>query len=282
MYQELNLFFESIDANINLQTSDINGVTTKYLYYTHHFNSFASDNPGINVMFRRIFFHFVNQKKLGIHSIESYSNKIELFIFYSFISIACYKSKTNLEANIVFLEQFAESPSIQQMTIRYYSNILSRHPLLTFDTLHRMSKRVVTVPMLRKLFGVKGLDLTKSQLIMCCPDCANVDLTEMVTMKYNLKNDTFLTHNYIVIKQFFANESPTLYNNLVTYEMTLVNRDILFTNPFDSSSTLRFGSRKSSKVLRKLRFGTPYGRDLIQLERSIFSQQQDKLQQYFG
>jgi hypothetical protein len=239
------------------------------------------NNTLVNNMFKRLFWHYLKQG-----SLSTYSNRFEMYTFYIFYITYIEPTTFNVNSNVTFLTNFANnSKEIKQIAVSYASFIIQKNlqPSIEpkFDTLSKMSQHVCTVPILKKLFGCRELNLASSQLFQCCSRCSEEHLVDVVNFKYSRPNDQFLSLNYMHIKDFLQKADKVLLAYMQRLELQIVNESISFRHP-DTNRRIRLGSVRAKTLLFSLQYETPcQSNKLARLQRYIQKRQRELLQQYF-
>ncbi len=259
-------------------------------HYTFPYVLWFSQNQTINKLIHKVLL-FVLQQPLP-HQVPNilvdYSNQLELYVLYNLIQIDMCNQ--DLKRTVSFLKDFNIRNDLQtsvylKNTLRnYFTMIISKHDIIPFEHLFEVSKYVVTVPMLIKLWGVYNLDIANSQFLQCCPTCGYADLTDMVNFKFHRFDDPFLSKNYSAIKELFAQQATHLYTKVCLYENVLVNGEIHYSNPYNNRS-VKLSSRLSKEVLYRLHMeecSPAMERIKLSIMSFIRNKQRQLRQLYFG
>lgn len=253
-------------------------------------------------IYRNVLIHYITYRTLS-----NFPNQLTVYIIFILCQIEwCDPTLKNQHYN--FLKQFEMQNTnsceprcnfhsfgnLWSIRYRYYSQLLYKHchhtnwsnlNFLPMTMLHDISKHIVTVSGLCKLFGSKRLVLERTQLVHCCELCYNFDLTNIVLYKFNRPNDYFLSQNYNEIKRFFEKHCPEKYHLLCQYELVLVNRMITYVNPFNNKR-MRLGTRVSNKFMYSLLYETHHSythRKVYEnLHRYIYSKQAELVYKLFS
>lgn len=247
------------------------------IYYTRCQNDRLiniSNNEHINAIFADVFEHYLHEQTL-----ETYPNKIILFMLYNLIQIDVYQNVQNVNYNVKLLESFSAS---SLYIIRRYGNfLLSNNIPMRIDTYTRLSRFIVTVPILKKLFGIRELDLDQTILLKCSSECISLNLCDIVVFKYNRYNDNFLRRNYRKIKTFLQKHNPDYADMMETYETTIINRHITFYDPI-TFDRYRLNENVAHDYLHRLRYELPSARHICRsLENYIYKKQRRLRRKYF-
>lgn len=188
-----------------------------------------TDNTFINNLFNKIFYFYVtnNYKDLCI-----YPNKFELCALYNFLQIEVFCIYDNFNYWFDFLESFTNK--YRDVKIKYYNSVLdSIHNgiILNFDQMYTISKYTSSIYIIKKIMGYKILDLSNSNLHLCCITCNYDNLIEICDFKHHFYKDDLVSHNYNQLKSFLYKENIDYYNILISREKTLVNNRIYIKNP---------------------------------------------------
>ena len=200
-------------------------------YYKLPYNYYISDNYMINNLFNKIFkFYILN----NYTSIENYPNHLELFVLYNLIQIDTFQSTYNFEYMFNFLESINNS-YYYDIKIKYYNHILNtihtNNVPFTFDQMHKMSYSITSIPIIKRIFSYKVLDLSNSQLNLCCHDCNQHNLYEICNIKRGFWKDELISHNYTELKKLLKRENPYYYTILINRENYIINDMIYIKNP---------------------------------------------------
>jgi hypothetical protein len=259
-------------------------------YITIYLNNYnISLNPYINKIFRKIFKFYLECNT----DLYSYPDQLEIFIFYNLYQIDVLLNTKNMKYNITFLTDFLEnsaynlSNSHYKLTLQnYFIHIITNHITIPLDYLSIISKHIVTIKTIKKLFAIKYLDLSNSKFIICCNDDSDFSiLKEIIQYKYNLYDNSFLKDNYDIIKDFFNKNAHKYLTMMEDYELSLINSKIIYKHPFRNTH-MRLNSRASQHLLYKLRYEmsrTETNKKIYQkLENFISSKQQELYLMRFG
>jgi hypothetical protein len=200
-------------------------------YYTLPYNYYISENYMINNIFNKIFkFYVLN----NYTNIENYPNHLELFVLYNFIQIDTFQSTYNFEYMFNFLESINNS-SYYDIKLKYYNYILNtihtNNVPFTFNQMHTMSYCITSIPIIKKIFGYRVLDLSNSQLNLCCYDCNEANLYEICDFKKVFWKDELISHNYMQLKELLKRENHYYYTILINRENYIINDMIYIKNP---------------------------------------------------
>jgi len=211
-------------------------------------------------------------------SVENFPCKIILFAFYKLLEIEILKSYTNVKYNIHFLHSF--NVILDSVTYSYFRGIDLKS--LTLNDMHVVSSYVVTLPLLKKLFGIKFLDLSKTNFVTCCRECVSENLISICLLKYNRPNDCFLSMNYRTIKEFLRNNAYHLYRKIEFIELNMVNKHVMIKHPY-RNCYMPITSRGGKKQIYYLRDTPPLlSKEYTQIRRSICNSQKELKKYYFS
>lgn len=207
-----------------------------FKYYVLNFNKYhdnfvsnISENNMINNIFNKIFrFYVLN------NNITNYSNHLEVFVLYNFIQIETFQNTYNFQYMFDFLESINNS-CYYDIKMKYYNYILNtihtNNVPFTFDQMYKMSYYVTSIPIVKKIFGYRVLDLSNSRLNLCCYDCNESNLYEICDFKRIFWNDDLISHNYIQLKELLKRENIYYYTMLINRENYIINDMIYIKNP---------------------------------------------------
>lgn len=244
-----------------------------------------SINPYINRLFQHLLRHYVEYRTL-----EDYPNKYAIFLFYNLYQVDVLKNIKNINYNVRFLNDFynfseKKNTCLYTSIYNYYYYILSSHFPINICSLHTISKYIVSIHTLKKLFGIKRLDLPNAKYVTCCDDNVYEMINAIVTYKYNLQTDIFLYENYIKIKEFFAGWNEPVLEIFREQELMLINSHIVFKHPFNKSN-MRLNSKSTQRLLFHLRYergaNIKNKKILGNLEHFIQRRQTELVEYYFG
>jgi hypothetical protein len=203
----------------------------EYHVFPFQYISNISENNIINNIFNKIFrFYVIN----NYTNIENYPNHLELLILYNFIQIETFQNTYNFRYMFDFLESINNS-CYYDIKIKYYNYILNtihtNNVPFTFNQMYTMSYYITSIPIIKKIFGYKVLDLSNSRLNLCCYDCNEHNLYEICNFKKVFWNDNLVSHNYIQLKELLKRENPYYYTILINRENYIINDMIYIKNP---------------------------------------------------
>ena len=261
------------------------------------------NNELINYMFRKVFHWYYTTPHTVSNSfspvaIWSYPNKLELYTLYRFLLISCFRSQvySPVDSNINFLDTFVNNTCtnhhVYQIGVDYFKHVLENKIDVRFDSLFKMSKCVVTLPMIKRLFGCRKLNLDYSLLSSCCDECNSDALKEILAFKTNRPDDYFLSQNYKTIKAFLIKNKPDLYRNLTNLENSFINARIFYRHP-NTRRRVRLDSNVSCRLLYKYhyQYGLLYNsfgwndrvyHEYNSLQRYIFKRRTQLFLEYFS
>lgn len=192
---------------------------------------FITENTMLNHLFNKIFKFYVIKDYIDI---RYYPNRLELYILYNLIQIEIFQTMYNFDYTFEFLESI-NNYWYYNIKIKYYNYILNTFHTnnidFTFVQMHKMSLTVTSIPIIKKIFGYKILDLSNTQLNLCCYDCNEINLYRICNMKRGFWNDHLISHNYMELKEFLQRENAYYHNILINQEIRIVNDMIYIKNP---------------------------------------------------
>jgi hypothetical protein len=207
-------------------------------------------------------------------SVEQFPCKITLFGFYKLIEIDFLKSYTNITYNVHFLDGF--HGILDELTYTYFEGI--DFDALTLRDAHIVSKYVVTIPLLKKLFGVLFLDLSSAKFVECCQEGVYENLLSICELKYNRPNDFFLSYNYSSIKEFLKANAHDMYRRMEYIEYSMVTKHVLIRK---RNSYIYLASKAGKRYISRLKNTPPLlSEEYTSIRRSI-CQSQRELKRYF-
>lgn len=217
---------------------------------------------------------------------------IDMFVFYHLYKLATPYTTEGADVSLIFSNEYfinflyamtrqGISNCIDLTCYNYYNFILDTNVVLTFDSLHKISQRVVNLNVINKLFACKLLDLSRTILVPCCDTCVRGVISKLAYIKYNSSKDDLICHNYKELKAFFARTNPLLNRLLCTQELVCINRDLLVTHPVNKKR-VRLNSRRGKRMLHQLKHLFPYSLHLHDLEKNIKNQQIHLRNKYYS
>lgn len=242
-----------------------------------------SEVPLLNNVYYSVFSDYleIRQNNTSV-DLCKYQDMIKLFYMYQLLTICKFKCPYDVNYNVQFISEVAER-TCADIAKDYFEYLLERKIVLQIDNLHRISKYVATVGVLKKLFGLRTLDLSKTELIDCCDDCIMHNLTDMAQLKMNLHLDLFLSQNYTSVKRFLNQKNITLLHRLEYVELVLINKLIRFRNPLNGR-TMKLTNPSSQRFLYQLKYEytTPTHQRMSQkLENYIINTQKRLTRRFF-
>jgi len=228
LYNELqsinNIEQDNFENSINYESLETNSNSNT--------NSNTNINWYVNFIFGKVFYWFVYNNYCNI---RKYPNKFELYALYNFLQIEVYQNKMGFAHLFNFLESIANTTRYYNIRLKYYSSILDTlhtNPFtVTFDQMFTISSIVISVPIFKKLFGIRVLDLSKSKLHLCCLDCNEETLREICEFKLSYQKDDLVSYNYLEFKQLLKRENPYYFAYLENSENYHLNEMIYVKNP---------------------------------------------------
>jgi hypothetical protein len=94
-----------------------------------------------------------------------------------------------------------------------------------------ISNYVTSIPVIKKILGYKALNLSNTQLNLCCYDCNENYLIEICNIKRYFWKDHLISHNYNEFKQMLKRNNLYYYNILCNRETIIINSMIYVKNP---------------------------------------------------
>jgi hypothetical protein len=246
-----------------------------------------SINPHVNTMFQNLFRYYLDHNT--IYDIQSPYTPYTLFIFYNLYQIDVLYNIKNINYNIRFLNDFYRfskrgKVSLHTTLYNYYFYILSNRFPINIESLYIISEYMVTMHSLKKLFGIKYLNLKNTQLITAQDENVNNMIYAVVLYKYNLPKDHFLSQNYMKIKSFLKRSESPLLSIFTECEFSFINSHIVFKHPYNQHQ-LRLNSRSSQRFLYQLKYEKPpdnnHLRVMSKLDKFIRKRQTELLAYYF-
>lgn len=244
---ELNKFKNKI------KPSDIQNVLEnfcKLIIYNNdiRFNLFnISYNKHVNILFTDVIVHFINKKNL-----DEYDDKIKLLFLYNFIQIEQFNIY-EIDYYIEFIENITHNKFTRKyndLIVNYYrfvikslnfeesiiysseTNYLKKFIFLSFEQLHKISKWIITPHIMQKLISYKPLDLSTSEIMICCNMCFKTPLKEIVKIKFNMRDDELIGHNYSCIKEILEKKNfYSLQNYIKKVQLILIDKYMYTTDP---------------------------------------------------
>jgi hypothetical protein len=241
----------------DLQTS-----VTRYIIENINFIE-ISKNDLLNGLYRKLLRYYLKNRTYNDF------NKYLLYFFYMIYTID-KKNTYNINYNIKFLDSILINKDTYNIIIttaeKYFSYIIKNDIDINIESKYVISKYVVTIPILRKLMSMKKLDLTKTELLMCCKTCLHYNIREMAMIKYNMFNNPIVKYNYNIIKIYLKTHEPNLLDKLNVIEMKKVNDHISFRNPFNKKR-MYLSSRYTKHFLYTLKYEST-----SKIKKSIYTQ----------
>lgn len=226
---------------------------------------------------KRIVSHVLQYYQLH-GSVDHFPCKLVLFAFYKLLEIEIIKSYTNIRYNVHFLHSF--TGILDDVTYPYFHSI--NFTSLTLHDMHVVSQYAVTLPILKKLFGVRFLDLSQTNFIGCCKECISEHLLSICLLKYNRPDDCFLSMNYTAIKGFLKAKAYPLYRKMEFIESNMVNRHVMIKHPY-KTCYMPITSREGKRQMFHLRNTPPLlSSEYTQTKRDIYQCQRDLKRFFFS
>lgn len=253
IYEQLTFLMDDTIEKTQKYYRDMSYQRTKQTIRENMLHYNISINPVVNRIFQGLFRYYLDHS-----TFYDIPNPYRLFIFYNLYQIDVLYNVKNINYNIRFLDQFyhfSEKKNIFLHTTlyNYYFYILSNKFSISMESLYVMSKYMVSMYSLKKLFGIKYLDLKNTHLITTNEDSAANMIYAIVLYKYNLPKDHFLSQNYMNIKAFLKRSDSALLDIFTEQEFGFINSHIVFKHPYNSNQ-LRLNSRSSQRFLFQLRY----------------------------
>jgi len=214
--------YESLETNTNTYES----------LETNAASAFTIDrNWYVNLIFSKVFYWFVYN---NYSNIRKYPNKFELYALYNFLQIEVYQNKMGFHHLFNFLESIGDT-RYYNVRLKYYSSVLdtlhTNEFVVTFDQMFTISNIIISIPIFKKLFGIKVLNLSRSKLHSCCLDCNEEILRQICQFKLSYQNDELVSYNYVEFKKLLKRENPYYLAYLENTENYHLNEMIYVKNP---------------------------------------------------
>jgi len=225
------------------------GYSTNYLEKEKYYKSpiyHISYNKHVNFLFKDTFQNYI------LHGHLNKYNPIKVMFLYNFIQIEQFNF-TNLNYYIDFIENITLNKFIKNyddIILNYYKFIIynlnyensmmyaqSTHNIkyikyITFDSLYKISKWIITPHIINKLLMYKPLNLENSNLLMCCTTCYKKPIAEIVNKKFDIRDDDLISYNYCEFKKLVKKQSNQfILTFILNKERRLVNKYITITDP---------------------------------------------------
>jgi|LakMenEpi03Aug12_release.lakeMendotaPanAssembly.Ray.scaffolds.fasta_scaffold00606_45 hypothetical protein len=216
----------------NLQDNLQNNTNHYESLETNTTSAFTIDrNWYVNLVFSKVFYWFVYN---NYSNIKKYPNKFELYALYNFLQIEVYQNKMGFHYLFNFLESIADT-RYYNVRLKYYSSILdtlhTNQFTVTFDQMFTISNIIISIPIFKKLFGIKVLNLSRSKLHLCCLDCNEEILRQICKFKLSYQKDELVSYNYVEFKKLLKMENPYYFAYLENTENYHLNEMIYVKNP---------------------------------------------------
>jgi hypothetical protein len=243
-----------------------------------------SINPNVNRIFHNLFRYYLDHNMF-----YDISNPYALFIFYNLYQIDVLYNIKNINYNIRFLNDFYRFSNKRNVFLyttlyNYYFYILSNKFSINIESLYVISQYIVSMYSLKKLFGIKYLNLKNTQLITQNEENVDNMIYSIVLYKYNLPKDHFLSQNYMNIKALLKRSGSPILDIFTETEFGFINSHIVFKHPYNNNQ-LRLNSRSSQRFLFQLKYEKPPNADnlrvLSKLDKFIRRRQNELLAYYF-
>jgi len=220
----------------------------------------VSNVEKVNCLFKAVFAFFIKNK-----SIVHFPDKFTLFVFYKLLEIDILKSYTNVRYNIRFLSNFQDL--FEEVARKYFVGI--DYSLLCIDDMQIVSRYCVTLPMLKKLFGIRHLDLSQADFIECCETCVSDNVRQICLFKYNRHYDYFLSANYIAIKDFLKEKARRIYRRMEMFEIQMISKHILIKHP-QRNVYMSLTSAAGKRLFRRLKHTPPFlSNEYVEMQKTI-------------
>jgi hypothetical protein len=237
-------------------------------------------SKGINAIFRKMLYFYITND-----SLKDYDNQLEVYLFYLLLQIDILKNSKQVNTLIDTFYEFEHYKMKNDKSLvfnncldNYIEFLIENNIDVKFNTLHKMSKTCTTIPMLKKLFGSKYLELENTKLMVCCKSCVISNLRDIVAFKFNRPIDYFMSFNYRAVKDFLKREKKQFYNDMIKYERYHINKNITVTHPHNLTK-MYVSSFQFKKFFYKLQFEQQNNKNVSKLV-SYISQKQIELKHY--
>lgn len=252
------ILHSNCNSNCNSDcNNDCNNNTSNDVHHNKTFKYRLTKNPYLNMMLTKLVDFYLQS---GDQFLARYPNKIELLILYYLIQIEVYVNLKMYKTVIPFVNSLPRH-KFEGMTKRYFNALVPRSDLhyeyphwLTYNDMIIISRYTVSPTILKKLFATKVLDLSSTDLYICCEHCCETLFGDITTLRYYYSNDDLVGHNYTQIKSLLKTHERghALIRKLEDYELSILNSHIYFTNPYDNSQ-VKFTSKRGLRILNDLR-----------------------------
>jgi len=218
------------------------------------FNNTILNNPILNNIILNIYNYYDDK-------LHSYLNILNILILNSFINIACYPDRIDINCGLNFLKNFNKPDyfvKFQDIIIYYYIYVLyyihGKVVYNKFRIMYDISPYVTNIYCLRKIFTYRILDLSKTSFIYCCnlEMCVIDNIYNICDTKFSYYNDDLISHNYREIKTLLYNYSTEYYNILINRENDLLNTKIFVKNPI-TNRRMRVNGKRWVHVICNLK-----------------------------
>lgn len=232
MHQTLSSFFCSkyLKATFGLNMNNIDKISA------------ITSSSYVNRLFKKIMIVFITDKSL--YNVRSF----DLFFMYQMINMFVRRNLKNVNYNVNFLAKFGSN-----ITFDYFTRVIENEYVnVSIDSLHTISKYMVNIPLICKLFPSRLLQLDNTVYKQCCYSCYKRNLQRLVQYKYNRYNDHLININYSTLKQFLKENDKTQYRLIESYENSIVNKHIFIENPV-TYKLVPITSKEAILLLRNLK-----------------------------
>lgn len=279
-----HLLWQLYQTNKTFPIKEIRWIVLKHINWIR-----VSNNELINYVYRKVFYWYYSTPHVVSNGmfVSLYPNKLELYMLYRFLLINAFRTVDYVDSNISFIDTFIyDSPRLFQIGAEYFKHVIENKIDVRFDSLHKMSKTVVTLPIIKRLFGCRQLNLDHSLLISCCEECNSDALEEILNFKTNRPDDYFLSKNYKTIKAFLIRINIGLYRELANLENKFINARIFYRHP-STRRRVRLDSKVSCRLLYQYNYEHSFAwndrvyHEYTSLQRHICRRKSQLFSQYF-
>lgn len=220
-------------------------------------------------------------------------SQIDLFMFYHIFRLTRpYTNSEYIDISLLFSSEYyvnflytmskeGTSHSLDFACYNYYKFLLEKNAMLSFDSMYKMSCRVINMEVLKKLFACKVLSLSNTVMVPCCDNCIRPILSRIVYIKYNSYTDNLIDHNYREIKAFFARTNPFLYKTLLRQETICIKQNIVVKHPI-TKQLIRVQSRRGRRMIDQFAQTFPYSKHYHEIRRNINAKERQMRSVHFN
>lgn len=217
---------------------------------------------------------------------QNYQSPINKFVKYIWF-LSMYPDLTTYQKHkISYLVSFYTEQGCKSTVARHFlENVLKYRNscCLTMDQLYSISFCVIDICALKKLFGIRVLDLKNTYLQSCCDRniCSYDNISEICLYKYYRRYDDLLCHNYQQIKMLLAKQCPLMLQQMLHAEVLLVNRHIYIRDPTQNNRNIRYTIDSWERILNFYMYYGKYN-SVQKLYNYICHKQRQLLKKYFS